>query len=186
MCKTNVLEIQERLKSQTHISVPWLQTEFDLSYKDARLYLRQMIKRGWVCGEVQGIHYRVYGENLRLRKLRREEVDPLLEDLTGDCTAALGCIQKQQGMGATHEEISDAVYGDDDADAALELLGKYDLVYAHDGHYFSCVSQKTIQVLTEAVKLRRNREMGRRMLGRTEEDDEDRIRKLFDKLFDEE
>lgn len=184
MCKTNALEIQEKLKKQTHISIPWLQTEFDLSYKDARLYVHQMIKCGWVSGAVCGIQYQVYGENLRLRKLRREEVEPLIEDLTGDCTAALGCIQKRQGMGATFEEISGAVYGDADAKEALELLHKYDLVYAFDGRCFSCVSQKTIRVLSEAVKQKRHRQVGRRLVGRSEEPDDDAIRKLFDELFD--
>ena len=179
MAQINALSIQENLRGRELVTIPWLQREYELSYPEAKEFIRRLIRWGWVESTPQGIWYLVDARNLRLRKLRREEADPLLEVLEGDCISALRCIQLHTPEGADFDDISDAVHDDDDAQVALQTLMERDLVYKANERYFSCLPQKTIKILVEAGQRKRR-------AGYRGGEDTAAIKRLLDELFDEE
>lgn len=181
MAQINALAIQENLRGRDFVTVPWLQWEYRLSYPEAKEFMRRLIQWGWVESTPQGIWYSVVEGNMRLRKLRREEVDPLLEALSSDCINALRCIQSHAPEGADFDAVSDAVHGDDDAEEALQTLMERTLVYKANELYFPCVSQKTVRVLVEASQ--RKRRFGHRGSIYSGGEDAAAIRRLFEDLF---
>lgn len=182
MRKTNALLIQETLKQRKYISIPWLQLEYDLTYLEAREFLKQMILRGWVASEPTGIHYSVRRKQLCLRKIRRDEVDGLYNDLTADSILALTCIEKQAGTGANFQDLERAVRGEDDTEAALQILNKHKLIYQADDLYFLAISKQAAQVLW-AVDMEKRKSAIRRKMSDSAEIEE-KIKKLFNALFD--
>lgn len=180
MRETNGLQIQEELKMQKFVTVPWLQLEYDLTYLEAKEFLRNLIERGWVDATPKGIRYSVQKKRLCLRKLRREEVDGLLADMTHDCVLALACISNQKGAGATLDELERTVHGDDDTQAAIRILTKHKLIYQAEEMFFLMVSRKTAQVL-ENVEAEKRRLIMRRKFG---EDKDTELKKMFDVLFE--
>lgn len=181
MSQVSALDIQEALKNTDAVSVPWIQSKYELSYYEAKAFLEQLIVRGWVKEEPNGTRYEVLQDNLCLRKIERTEVNKLIENINSDCISALNCIQKKNATGASFGELTSAVRGDDDTNAAIKTLTNHMLIYCVAGNYFSRVSQVTIKVLSDVVKMKREREVNRRMNGKVE-DDRDIIR-LFDELF---
>ena len=183
MNKINALVIQEILKKKDSVSVPWIQTEFSLDYKDAKEFLRHLMNRGWVETQTEGIEYAVIRQNLRLRKLERKEVDSLIEDMTNDCVSALQCIiDSEDSRGATMVQLIDEVKGHDDTREALEILTNHNLVYKVKDSYLSTVSNTTVQVLESVVKMKRHSDLRRRITGK--DDEQASLRKLFDVLFE--
>jgi len=181
MSQVNALDIQEMLKNTDAISVPWIQSKYELSYHEAKAFLKQLIVRGWVKEEPNGIQYDVVKDNLCLRKIERLEVNKLIENITSDCVSALNCIQKKNATGASLGELISAVRGDDDTNAAIKILTDHRLIYCVAGNYFSRISQVTIKILSDVVKMKREREVNRRMSGKVVDDKD--ILKLFDELF---
>ena len=55
------------------------------------------------------------------------------------------------------------------------------MIYCVAGNYFSRISQMTIKILSDVVKMKREREVNRRMSGKVVDDKD--ILKLFDELF---
>ena len=180
MTQVNALDIQDVLKKVDCISVPWIQSKYKLSYDEAKSFLKQLIARGWVEKEPNGIQYNVVKTHLCLRKIERAEVNKLIEDITSDCISALDCIQKNVS-GASVDELTSAVCGRDDTNTAIEILTTHMLIYSVDGNYFSRVSRMTIKVLSDVVKMKREREMNRMISGKVKDDKD--IIKLFDELF---
>jgi hypothetical protein len=183
MSKINAFTIQQRLGQLESVSIPWIQMEYSLSYRDAKAFLNQLISRAWVGKHPCGIYYAVRPENLRLRVIDRSEVDVLFEKVTTDCVSALQCIREKKG-GATFDELVSAVRGDEDTRDALETLQELNLIYKADELYFSCVSDKTIKVMGDVEAEKRRMEMHRKI--RTGMEDMEKCRRLFDALFDEE
>ncbi len=182
MTKVNAYTIQEKIRKESYISVPWIQRKFALSYKDAVNFLNLLIKRGWIAGEAEGIRYAVHEENLKLRKIRRDEIDIIIADITLDCIPGLLCILRHVADGATYEEMREAIRGEEDTEKTIGILRKNNLIYEFDGVYFSCISNKTFKVLVDVVK--HKREIGESQCERP--DEVEKMRKLFDPLFSEE
>lgn len=181
MSKVNALKIQRSLEGMETVSVPWIQTEYDLDYFSAKSFLEQLVSRGWIKSEPEGIFYSVISDNLKLREIAKNEVDTLFEEVTGDCISALNCVSRNGR--AFFKQIEVAVRGEDDTKEAIATLLKNNLLYLCGNIYYCCVSEKTIKVLTEVVKGKRQLESSK---GRKNEEDEiKKIKSLFDELFDE-
>ena len=183
MRKTNALLIQEDMKQLKFVTVPQLQREYDLTYTEAKEFLQQLILRGWVKPEAEGVRYSVQRKHLCLRKIQRCEVDVLFEEMTNDCVSALNHMEKQKGQGVTQAELERIVRGDEDTESAIELLLKHKLIYQAEELYFLTVSKKTVEVLW-TVELEKKRSVMRRKMSDSKDKDEE-IKKLFNVLFEE-
>ncbi len=182
MGEINAVMIQEELEGRCFVTVPWIQMKYGLDYTEAKAFLQHLIRRGWVEPNADGIQYPILHDNLCLRRLTRDEVDPLIANVTSDCVSALHRIQKNMGMGASYSELSSAVRGDDDITEAVKILTDHKLIYLWDNLYFTMVSKETVSVLAEMVRAKRHAEVGRRMADITE--NVKSIKSLFDVLFD--
>ena len=168
----NALLIQEKLKNEYGVSVPWLQIEYNISYNEAKKCLRQLIDCSWVCNEPEGIEYRVLHQNLRLRKIKRSEVVDLIEDITPFCVVVLECIQKKN-EGIALSELSSPDRDEARTRDVLRILLEHNLIFSFNGKYYKCVSKDTIDVLSRVV------------MADEKELDLDVIVRFFDKLFEE-
>ena len=185
MDKLNALKIQEILKKKTCVSIPWIQKTFSFDYKDAKEFLRLLIKRGWVESRSRGVEFAVLKENLRLRKLDCDEVDLLIEDITTDCVSALRCMEGDpEEIGATFSDIEADVHGTDDTHAAIKVLTGHRLIYKAGDCYYPAVSKQTVRVLDQVANAKRHTELRRRITGK--EDFNKSLREFFDVLFEDE
>jgi len=177
----NAMIIQENIKKMEFISIPWIQIEYDLSYKQAKEFFNQLLLRGWAEEVPEGNLYRLNHENMKLREITANEVDVLFEDFDTDCSNALETINEK--VCATSVDILKSVRGEDDTNKALEKLSKNNLIYVFNGKYFSCVSSQTVKVLSNIAREKRLKEMDERH-GNKSARTEETIKKLFDELFD--
>ena len=182
MRQINALQIQEDLRNMKYVTIPQLQLTYGMSYGEAKEFVEQLQKRGWVSSETKDIRYTVYPKRLCLRRIRRDEVDGLYEDLTNDCILALTQMQKLEGEGAAFRDLERAVHGDDDTNAAIRILLKHKLIYQCEELYFLTVSRKTVDVLWSVDMEKRKTALRRKMSDSTDHDRE--IKKLFDVLFE--
>ena len=184
MYNANAYLIQEKIKQKGHVTVPWLQSEYDFDYKEAKEILAHMIERGWLKAKPDGIKYEVDKSNCCLRKLARDEVDGLIEDLGYDSASVILCIQSKEMHGATLDDIERSLRGDEDEAAEIiDMLTDHRIINKFNGLYFLTVSRKTVSVLCEVARGRRHNPFSGRSSGKSE--DIRAIRKLFDELFDE-
>ena len=178
------LDVQDTLKGESFISIPWIQLKYELGYPQARRFLEQLIIRGWIEKLPIGVQYAVKKENLLLRKIKRTEIDKIIEDITYDCMYVIEAVQKRSSQGVSFSELSHVVRGEDAAKEALKILTELNLIYYYDERFFSCVSRVTNEVLSNVVKMKRSNELSKRITGK--KDDVEKTAKLFDPLFDDE
>lgn len=179
MKEMNAFQIQQKLTGVPCVSVPWIQREFGLTYGQAREFLAQLQLRGWAGKTVQGNRYPVYRENLRLRFLERGEVDGLIVDINHDC----GCILRflKEGKNATFDELNELINDEEDTTEAIKILEKHRLVYLIDDVYFSCVSDKTADVMMAMARTKNRYHSLESML--EDADKMKKMREFFDALF---
>lgn len=182
MCSVNAYLIQEKIKQLEYVTVPWIQKEYGLNYREAKEFLSFLHRRGWIESHATGFEYLVIQNNLQLRKIVREEVDGLIEDITFDCIDALTCIQKRSACGASYSEIEAAVRGDDDTKDALKILNDHKLICLFQEMYFATVSKRTIEVLSDVVSEKRKNEVYGKLSGNAENNKQ--LEKMFEVLFD--
>lgn len=184
MYNTNAYLMQEKIKQKGHVTVPWLQSEYDFDYKEAKEILAYMIERGWLKAEPDGIKYEVIKSNCCLRRLVRNEVDGLIEDLGYDSASVILCIQSKEMHGATLDEIEQSVRCDEDETREIiDMLTEHRIIYKFNDLYFLTVSRKTVSVLCEVARGRHRNPFSGKSSGKSE--DIRAIRNLFDELFDE-
>lgn len=186
MDQVNAYLIQEKIKRKRYVSVPWIQQEYGLHYGEAKAFLTHLKNRGWIAPATTGIRYFVNRKRLFLRKLDRDEVDGLIEDINMDCVAALKCMQKADGSGALRMEIADAIRDEDDTNEVIEILNRHRLVYQEAEMFFLRVSRKTVEVLEKVVRRKHRNAASRRFLEEDDEGCDDSCKELFDVLFEDE
>lgn len=176
MNELNGLKIQEILYNEESVSIPWLQQKFSLSYSDAKRFSENMLKRGWVEMSKDGLRFKVNREYMKLRKLKRSEVDDIYHSINRHNEMLLSALRQTDGM--TLSEVEAKLKSDDDAEEAIEVLKKLNLIYCFNGLYFRCVSDETIEIIHKVT-------MRKRLSSADELKDADlSLRKLFDPLFD--
>lgn len=181
MRKINAFLIQERLKSEEFVTVPWIQREYALNYKDAKCFLDILIKRKWVEAEPKGMQHKIIHENLHLRKLERDEVEGIIEDISCEAIELLKIEEKDFNSVNSFNEKKLTAYDDDEIEEALEFLEEHRLIRIIDEECFVSVSRKTIDVLYEVARFKK-RSRARNILS-SEGAASDSLKKLFDVLF---
>lgn len=176
-----IFTLQDTLRKMPYVSVPQIQQDFGLTYKEAKVFLGELLDRGWVEKEPEGNRYPVKAEQLRLRSIERNEVETLIDEMDMNCVAVLQYILKQRALGAEFDEIVNTLDDKEDATKTIYLLTKNRLIYIHEESYFLCVSQKVVKVLSDVVRAKRSWELGRRITGK--ETDRSHVRRMFDCLF---
>lgn len=181
MRQENAFTIQERLRRETAVSVPWIQLEYGMSYTQAKAFLQELIKREWVASKPMGNQYPVLHKHLKLRKLQPEEMDRLIEDCNMDNMTALRHLSDTDGRGLTIVEVSHAVNGVRKAHEALDDLNELRLIYQAGDRYYCCVSGYTVELLTQMERQKRFFHSRRD----SEEDETKRssLYRIFDRLF---
>ena len=183
MAQWNAVSLQEILRQKNAVSVPWIQQKFHLEYSNARALLTQLIQRGWVEAHPVGIDFAVQTGNLRLRKVRPEEVDKIIEQLDSDCASALECLQEKAGNGVTFSDLRKAVRGDEDTKKVMNTLLDLDLIYSYQSRLYPCLSSKAMNVLERVARAKNRSDFSRRLSGKNETLAD--LRKMFDPLFEE-
>lgn len=153
MAEINALDIQEAIGERRVVTVPWIQMEYGLDYRQAKQFLAELISRGWIVPEPKGLNYRVLLHRLRLRKIIRDEIDSLIENMTLDCGIILNRMAEKNGGGTTFEEMRNAVHGIDDAEEAIETLERLELIYKSGNLFFSRVSKSTLEILVRVAEM---------------------------------
>ena len=162
--------IQETLKQEKIVNVPWVQHTFSVSYLQAKDMVAEMERRDWLSRTADRRGWRVMTEDLFLRRLDLSETETLCEELTAECLSVLECLQKAEGGGVPYEVLKDAVHGSTDTNEALHTLAKLKLVFcSHEQLYYSCISTRESRALTRALRRRQRREAIR---GRRDEEAE--------------
>lgn len=180
MEKFNIYNIHNRILQQDSVSVPWIQKEYGLSFDEALSFLEQLKYRGWIGEGASGISYKVLRENMKLRKIRREEVDILYEKIEDRLVTALNHIINKDG--ATVGSMKLALFDSGEEEEVLNILQILQLVYQYNDCYFSCVSQRTAEVLQRVCRAKRENERKSR-IGIMRDDAE--VKKEFEALFEE-
>lgn len=187
MCEINAYLIQERLKNVDFVSVPWIQKEYELKYREAKEFLECLQERYWVSHipMPDGGRYKVFHENLRLRKITRDEVDVLIDSLMPECIEVLDHIRKRFVQGWRSEELEGYYHNCDGvAECVFEILADHEIVFKFNERWFTIVSNKTLEVLLKVTILKDEREYYESD-SRAQALMED-LRKEFDVLFEEE
>lgn len=149
MHNITVFTIQQQLQENAFISIPRIQKDYGLTYTQGRRFLQNLLDRGWVEEKAVGIRYRIRKDMLKLRKIRKDEVEDLTDTITTDAANALMAIVK--GNGIEFDEVEDRVSGREDTRKALELLVNKDLIFCCRNRYYSCVSGRTAKVLKDVA-----------------------------------
>ena len=140
MSQRNAWAIQETLKQQRQITLPWVQYTFQVPYSAAVWMMEQLELRGWIEPAGDGRNWRVNPQALFLRRLKKTECAALLEHLTMDCVSALDCLRKAQGKPVTAQMIEAAVRGHSDTEEALRVLAELNLIYFRKEYGFATIS----------------------------------------------
>lgn len=152
MSQLNAWVIQETLKKERRITLPWVQYTFQVPYSTSVWMLEQMVLRGWVEAEEDGCHWRVNRKNLCLRRLKKTECAALLKHLTKDCLSALDSLRLAHGKPMTAKAIEAAVRGHSDTVEAIRTLLEMNLVYLHGEYAFPTLSARESWALSCAVR----------------------------------
>lgn len=162
MSTLNAWIIQEALKQEEIINVPWVQHTFSVSYLQAKDMVAEMERRGWLFRTADRRGWRVMTANLFLRRLEPSETAALCEALTADCISALARLQEAEGEGVSFEELKNAVHGITDTRAAIRALTALRLIFcSHKQLYYSCISTRESRALARAVHCRQRQEASR-------------------------
>lgn len=162
MGQLNAWDIQEALKKERRITLPWVQHTFQTAYSDAVWMMEQMELRGWVEPVGDGRYWRVNRKALCLRHLKKTECAALLEKLTIDCAAALDCLREARGKPVTAKMVEAAVHGHSDTVVALRVLNELNLVFIHKEYAFPTISAAESWALSTTVRSCLCRRIGER------------------------
>ena len=177
----NALEIQEKLKQEESITVPWLQTTFGMPYGQARGMLSQLMTLGWVVRD-EGGQLKVCRHHLQLRKIERWESSDLIAGVDQNNILALAHIADKPGISKADllRDLSDEALVTESLPALLRLQ----LIYCHKDSYYVRVSDRAMMVLQELERTKRRfQRMPSSVLSEDSRAKDARLRQIFNKLF---
>ena len=174
----DMFELQSEMRARTSVSVPWLQQKYGISYKNARPLISELAALSIIQEPPVGIEYRIIQQNLVFRRLRRDELETLYNELTTLETKLLMHILVNKKM--TMEELAEidsnrSLLAKPTADK-LSLLLKHGLIYEMYGYYVSRVSKLTVTVLNDVLT--------RKSMVKQNGDEKAATLALFDRLFE--
>ncbi len=150
MTKWNAYTLCNLLKAEKGITMPQLQQLLSADYSQTGEILQEMIRRGWLEDKPLGMFYAARPENLRLRHLRRAEMDKLLEDVKRDWARGVALLSREPGTDRAALGKKFRCEEEEEDDMIRQLL-QADLIYVWQDRYYSCVSKLTARFLDEVV-----------------------------------
>ncbi len=153
-------ELIARLHRET-VSIPDLQLELELSYKDACSLLDYAAKRQWIAECRGGIDYPVITNRFTLKDLPANVCEKLYDDLEYDDLQVLYYLGDR--FSATFQDIlSDVDHDSDDMSNAINNLLAAGLIFKHEDHYYCKISKQAVDTV-KACGVRQESEMAQRL-----------------------
>ena len=134
-----------------NVSIPELQFEMKVSYKDARSLIEYAAGHKWIKGCTAGNEYPVIVTNFARKDLPADICKKIYEYLGYDDLKVLYYLGKR--FSATLFDILEDVDDDeDDMQDALDKLIGVKLIFKHEDYYFCKISRKSIKLIKKNEK----------------------------------
>lgn len=128
------------------VSIPELQFEMKVSYKDARSLIEYATGHKWIKGCTSGNEYPVIVTNFSRKDLPEDICKKIYDSLGYDDLKVLYYLGKR--FSATLLDILEDVDDDeDDMQDALDKLIGIKLIFKHEEHYYCKISKKSIRLI---------------------------------------
>ena len=133
------------------VSIPDIQEEMGISYRDARNLIEYAIKRRWVFPCTEGNEYKTNPSAFNPKSLTPTQCQKFYDELSGDALNVLYYFAKNNS--ATFDDILENVDDDDDDmhDAIETLIASHILVEC-SGNYYCNISTKSIEKIKSCSK----------------------------------
>lgn len=129
-----------------NVSIPELQFEMKVSYKDARSLIEYATGHKWIKGYTSGNEYPVIVTNFARKDLPADICKKIFDMLGYDDLKVLYYLGRR--FSATFDDILDDVDDDkDDMHDALDTLMGIKLVFKHEEYYYCKISRKSIKLI---------------------------------------
>lgn len=136
-----------------NVSIPELQFEMKVSYKDARNLIEYATGHKWIKGCTSGNEYPVIVADFARKDLPADICKKIYENLGYDDLKVLYYLGKR--FSATLLDILEDVDDDeDDMQDALDKLIGVKLIFKHEDYYFCKISRKSIKLIKKNEKKR--------------------------------
>lgn len=150
MTKKKEGELIAHLRKE-HVSIPELQFEMKVSYKDARSLIEYATGHKWIKGCTSGNEYPVIVTNFSRKDLPADICKKIYDSLGYDDLKVLYYLGKR--FSATLLDILEDVDDDeDDMQDALDKLIGIKLIFKHEEYYFCKISRKSIKLIKKNEK----------------------------------
>ena len=127
-----------------HVSIPKIQYEMQISYKEAHALIDYAIKRKWLKECERGNEYPALVSKFLHKELTLDACKILYDELGYDDLKVLYYLEKN--FSATLQEILDNVDDDeDDMREALDNLSSLKVIFEHDNHYYCLLSRRSVK-----------------------------------------
>ena len=135
------------------ISIPELQFEMKVSYKDARSLIEYATEHKWIKGCTSGNEYPVIVTNFSRKDLPADICKKIYDSLGYDDLKVLYYLGKR--FSVTLLDILEDVDDDEDdmQDALDELIG-IKLIFQHEECYYCKISRKSVRLIKKNEKAR--------------------------------
>lgn len=133
------------------ISIPELQFEMKVSYKDARSLIEYATEHKWIKGCTLGNEYPVIVTNFSRKDLPADICKKIYENLGYDDLKVLYYLGKR--FSATlHDILEDVDDDEDDMQDALDKLIGVKLIFKHEECYYCKISRKSVKLIKKNEK----------------------------------
>lgn len=150
MTKKKEGELIAHLRKE-NVSIPELQFEMKVSYKDARSLIEYATGHKWIKGCTSGNEYPVIVTNFARKDLPADICKKIYEYLGYDDLKVLYYLGKR--FSATFFDILEDVDDDeDDMQDALDKLIGVKLIFKHEEYYYCKISRKSIKLIKKNEK----------------------------------
>lgn len=126
-----------------HVSIPQIQYEMQISYKDAHALIDYAIKREWLKECEVGNEYPTMVSKFLHKELPPDACEFLYDELGYDDLKVLYYLEKN--FSATLQEIlSNVDHNEDDMREALDNLLNLKVIFEQDNQYYCSLSKKSV------------------------------------------
>ncbi len=133
------------------VTIPELQIELKLTYKEARSLIEYATKRKWIAECESGNQFPTVTSSFARKDLPADVCDLVYDELDGDDLKVLYFLGRR--FSATFADILKHV-DDDEGDmwAALDVLLRVGLIFRHGSHYYCKISRRAISAIKKRGK----------------------------------
>jgi len=133
------------------VTIPDLQIELNLAYREARSLIEYATKRKWIAECESGNQFPTVTSDFARKNLPKDVCDLVYDELDSDDLRVLYFLGRR--FSATFADILEHVDDDEgDMRAALDVLLCVGLIFKHDSHYYCKISRRTISAIKKCEK----------------------------------